>query len=121
MNLAEVMGEGNWLMTEENASIDQPLIPNDKGNVFAGCGIGCIVQAIFILLYFLTSRVSNIYSNKTNGTVIILFAFAQWTVLGPLIFKLRGKRNTVVGMVLAGVIGMMLSSGCGAFLMNFTP
>lgn len=106
-------------MPDENMSVEVPPLPKDDGSVLAGCGIGCGVQVLFILIFLLISTLTHPLSNKASGTAVIVFGFSQWLLLGPLIWKLRGKRQTVVGMVLTGVIGVLLSSACGATLMNF--
>jgi hypothetical protein len=106
-------------MTDGSQSVQVPDLPADHGNVFLGCGIGCGTQVAILLLLLLISSIPPAMSNKQSGILLIALSIGQWFVLGPAIWKMRGKHLTSTGIIISGVVGCLLGSACGYTMMDF--
>jgi hypothetical protein len=89
--------------------------PADEGAVATGCAIGCGVQVLFLTAIPLALSTLRVSSQATD-MASVLFGLTQWIVLGPVIWKLRGKQKTIIGIIITGTIGFMLSSACAAIV-----
>lgn len=101
-------------------SNSEPLPPPSQrearrgDNVGVGCLFGLLCQIVFIAIGVFAA-----IPLRTNGTLIWALAswgLTQWLVIGPLIWyhSANGYPRRVKGLILAGCIGVLLSSGCAA-------
>jgi hypothetical protein len=92
---------------------DLPEQP-DEGDVFAGVGIGCGIQLICLFLSIVVFY--TVHDGKAGGLLLAAWGVTQWIGIIPLIFyfKGRGKSNTILGMLITGGIGLLLSSACAS-------
>ena len=93
-----------------------PSSPND--NLFVGCLLGCAVQCGFFLVGLLAATA--VKGNKLSGLLFLSWGVTQWIALGPLIWQQRAKGypKRIVGMIITGCLGLLLSSACGSMLLR---
>ncbi len=91
-----------------------------EGSVLAGCGMAFLCQIILgVLGYFpFTTLGATLSREEFNPLVFGLssWGLTQWVGILPLVFimRRRGKRRTVIGLLLMGAIGLLLSSACAS-------
>ena len=91
--------------------------PADEGSIGAGCLWGCLVQVIAGITPLLF--VGMIPATEKYFTIAAaLFGVTQWLVLGPLIRLWWTKKRTIVGIIIIGSLGTLLSSTCGMLLIG---
>lgn len=92
-----------------------PSAPNDR--LFEGCLMGCAAQCVFFFVGLLAAFAAK---GKLSGLLLASWGVTQWIVLGPLIWQQRSKGypNRVVGMIIIGCLGLLLSSACGAMFLR---
>ncbi len=107
-------------MSAENDSPGFFAKLESNDNLLYGCGMGCLVQLAFGILGLLVGLLLGF--DYRNQSVIIAFSswgVTQWIGLIPLIVHQRatGRPFTVLGVIITGGIGLLLSSACaGTFL-----
>jgi hypothetical protein len=90
-----------------------PRPPAD--NVLVGCGLGCLCQIGFLFLGFMAAGMSR---GRFGNWLAVSWGVTQWLAIGPLIWQQRsqGYRNRVVGLIITGCLGLLLSAACGSVL-----
>jgi hypothetical protein len=101
------------------AQVEEEPLSGD-GSVLAGFGIGCLTQVVLGALSFYAALVSACSSPIGKWVVLIgaSWGLTQWVVIVPFILRQRAKghRKTVQGLLIAGGVGVLLSSACAASL-----
>lgn len=88
----------------------------DQGSIFVGCGMALLCQVVLGVLGFFA--IATIHKAGTNWAVFALssWGMTQWIGIVPAAFsmKRKGMKRTVIGLVLMGSIGLLLSSACAS-------
>jgi hypothetical protein len=94
-----------------------PPTSDPRDHIGVGCALGCAVQIGFALVGMLVAV--SVGNDKISNIIFLSSAITQWIGLVPLILHHRaiGRRRTVQGIIIAGCLGMLLCSACGALLM----
>jgi hypothetical protein len=94
-----------------------PPTSDSRDHIGVGCALGCAVQIGFAVVGMLVAVA--IGQNTWSNIIFLSSAVTQWIGLVPLILHHRaiGRRRTVQGIIIAGCLGMLLCSACGAMLM----
>jgi hypothetical protein len=79
--------------------------------------MGCGLQVAFWFLGLLAAMSTK---GKLSNFIFLSWGVTQWIALGPLIWKQRSKGypNRVQGLIIAGCLGVLLSSACGAMFLR---
>ena len=99
-------------------TISDPRDPRD--HIGVGCAMGCGVQLAFLAVGLLISV--NLRSNTDSTLAAMSFGVTQWIALIPLVLneRAKGRPKRVTGLLITGCLGVLLSTACGAMLMNFS-
>jgi hypothetical protein len=91
---------------------------NPGDNIGVGCAMGCGMQ--LALAFFAGMIASMVGSDKVSNFIFLSSAVTQWILLVPLILHQRaaGYTSRVQGIIIAGCLGVLLCSACGAMLYN---
>ena len=96
-----------------------PPVDNDK--FVLGCLTGCATTIAFGLLSFvLAITIDSGGHGKLSDYLFASWGLTQWIGLIPLILSERkkGRRNRVTGIIVAGCLGLLLSSACAEIVIN---
>jgi len=93
-----------------------PPIPDSRDHIGVGCALGCAVQIGFAIVGMVVAVA--VGGNTLSNIIFLSSAVTQWIGLVPLIMHQRsiGHPKTVQGIIIAGCLGMLLCSACGAML-----
>ncbi len=104
---------------EPTAPDETQIPPSNEGNIPAGCGLAFLCQiGAGILSLFSLALDGN---NKLGVILLCSWGLTQWIGIIPLIFRFKaeGKKQTIVGLVIMGSLGLLLSSACASTFYNF--
>jgi hypothetical protein len=87
-----------------------------QGRIISGLGLGCATQIVLFLLGLMGTSIPN--HPRLEMFFLLGWGLTQWIVLIPLIIRLRkqGQKRTIQGILIAGGIGVLLSSACASIL-----
>jgi hypothetical protein len=106
------------------AILDPPPLPPPRPSndtVLVGCLMGCGTSVAFALLGLLAGlTVDSGGHGKLSDYLIVGWGVTQWIGIIPIIMSQRraGNKNRVKGLIIAGCIGVLLSSACASILLN---
>ena len=92
-------------------------ISDPRDHIAAGCAMGCVCQIVLWLLsLWLSFAVGE--STKLSSVIFVSWGITQWIVLVPLIRRQRAMNHpdTVQGLLIAGSLGVLLSSACASMM-----
>ena len=88
-----------------------------------GCLTGCGVQIGFfalsgLFMFLFDSQLAGAGLAKYENWIFMSWGLTQWIAIIPMILsnQKKGRRSTVQGLVIAGAIGVLLSSACASML-----
>ena len=96
-----------------------PRDPNDK--FVLGCAMGCGMTIAFGALSFLLALAADSSGHgKLSNYMFASWGVTQWIGIIPLILndRKKGRKNRVMGMIVAGCLGLLLSSACAELVFN---
>lgn len=66
----------------------------------------------------LASTAAGLLRGRFGCWLLVSWGVTQWLAIGPLIWQQRsqGYRNRVVGLIMVGCLGLLLSAACGSAL-----
>ena len=90
-----------------------------RDHVGVGIAMGCAVQIGFFVLGILASLALS-SSGKLSDVAAVSWGVTQWIALVPLILNERsaGRPRRVTGLIIAGCIGVLLSSACASLIFS---
>lgn len=91
------------------------ISPNDS--LLKGCAVGFACQIGFWLLGSFLAFQADEHS-KWPSILFVSWGLTQWTALVPLILRQKAMNhpNTVQGLLIAGSVGVLLSSACAGMM-----
>ena len=93
--------------------------PND--NFIVGCAMGCGSTIGFALLSLLLALAFDSSGHgKLSNDLLASWGLTQWLGIVPIIMvqRSRGYKNRVTGLIVAGCVGLLLSSACAELVFN---
>jgi hypothetical protein len=103
----------------EPSPIPPPRPSNDT--VALGCLMGFGTTVAFAILGVVAAlTVDSAGHGKLSDYLFVSWGVTQWMGLLPLISNERskGRKNRVKGLIIAGCLGLLLSSACASILLN---
>jgi hypothetical protein len=90
---------------------------DSRDHVGVGVAMGCAVQVGFFILGIVAALATS-SSTKFSNVVAVSWGVTQWIALVPLILHERsaGRPRRVTGLIIAGCIGILLSSACASLM-----
>ncbi len=95
--------------------------PPENNNFFLGCLVGGGTTIAFGVLALLSALAADSSGHgKLSNYLFASWGVTQWIGLIPMIvhdFK-KGRRNRATGLIVAGCVGLLLSSACAEIIFN---
>jgi hypothetical protein len=90
----------------------RPAQIEGRDSRLAGCGMGCLIQIVFVLVSYAIA--TQVWTNTVPTLILSAWGLTQWIGIVPLILWERKKERpkTVQGLLITGALGLLLSSAC---------
>jgi len=105
--------------TIEPPPLPPPAPPNDS--ILRGFAIGCGVSIAFAVIGVIAAlTIDSAGSGKLSDYLFASWGVTQWIGILPLIAndQSKGRNKSVKGLIIAGCVGLLLSSACASILLN---
>jgi hypothetical protein len=105
--------------TLEPPPLPPPRPPNDT--VLRGFAMGCGTSIAFAVLGVIAAlTIDSAGNGKLSDYLFAGWGVTQWIGILPLIAneQSKGRKKSIKGLIIAGCIGLLLSSACAGILLN---
>jgi hypothetical protein len=105
------------------ATLAPPPLPPRSSNdsILRGFAMGCGTSIAFAVLGIIAAlTIDSAGNGKLSDYLFASWGVTQWIGILPLIAndQSKGRKKSVKGLIIAGCIGLLLSSACASILLN---